>query len=384
MKHEKIKELLPLYIDNSLNKEEYTIVEKHLKECEECRAKLVEYQENYNQLSNLKKINPPENLLPSIMNKINKKDKTKNRQTNILNKVKEFFFTPLRVPAGLVSAIAIIAVIALTFVLSNPGNNIGQQNYFNPSDNNGYGRIYSQSPQGITTREIKLDKKSIPSPDNELSAEQRKIIKTARLNLEIDDIQVAQQYIVKLSKQYNAYIADSREWTDENDRRFSWYQLRVPADNFDTTLEKLSSKDFASVSYQSISTNDVTEEYIDIDIRLENYLAQQKRYQQLLDKANTVEEILGIEKELNRVRIEIESLKGRMKYLDNQVNLSTIEVEFEEVKNLPTDWKIFKALKNALHRMTDSFYNMISSIGAALPYLLIGLLGYYLYKKKKD
>ncbi|QTL97742.1 DUF4349 domain-containing protein [Iocasia frigidifontis] len=384
MRHEKIKELLPLYIDNSLNKEEYTIIEKHLEECEECRAELAEYQENYNQLTNLKNIAPPEDLLLSIMNKINKKDKKENKQDSIVNRLKKYFFTPLRVPAGLVSAIAIIAVIALTFVLNNPGNNIDQQNYFNPSDSNGYGGIYRQSSPEIATQEIKMDKNLAAAPDNEISTEQRKIIKTARLNLEIDDIQVAHQYIVELSRQYNTYIADSREWTDANDRRFSWYQLRVPADNFNPTLEKLSSEDFASVSYQSISTNDVTEEYIDIDIRLENYLAQQKRYQQLLDKASTVEEILNIEKELNRVRIEIERLKGRMKYLDNQVDLSTIEVEFEEVKNLPTDWGIFKALQNALHRMTNSFYNMIASIGAALPYLLIGLLAYYLYKKKRQ
>ncbi|MBA7587985.1 hypothetical protein ES708_30033 [subsurface metagenome] len=106
------------------------------------------------------------------------------------------------------------------------------------------------------------------------------------------------------------------------------------------------------VDSESTSSRDVTEEYIDIESRLKNAEATEQQYLALLKKAEAVEDILRIYESLSRVRQEIESIKGRMQYLERTSSMSLIDVRLEpEVTAKPlvqAGWSAVEILKSAV------------------------------------
>jgi len=94
--------------------------------------------------------------------------------------------------------------------------------------------------------------------------------------------------------------------------------------------------DMGVVINKDITARDVTEQYIDLKIRLSNAKALRQKLIALLDRAKNVKEALAVEKELARVRTEIETLEGRVKRMSNQVAYSTISVTFRKYANAPS------------------------------------------------
>jgi hypothetical protein len=104
--------------------------------------------------------------------------------------------------------------------------------------------------------------------------------------------------------------------------------LRVRAEHFDSVIALLENTE--GYRRKRINAQDVTEQYRDLHIRLENLEKFKARYEELLSRAANVEEMLGIERELERVTREIETLKGRILYLENQISFSTIRINIEK------------------------------------------------------
>ena len=102
--------------------------------------------------------------------------------------------------------------------------------------------------------------------------------------------------------------------------------IRIPANKFWEVIKSL--KKLGDVKSENIASSDVTEEYYDLEIRINNALAVRKRLEDLLKKANKVEEALKVERELERLSENIERFKGRIKYLKRQSALSTISIHF--------------------------------------------------------
>ena len=104
--------------------------------------------------------------------------------------------------------------------------------------------------------------------------------------------------------------------------------LRVPADKFRDVITEV--KKMGEVISESFSLEDITDAYYDAQIRLENAQKLQERLLELLKKAKTVQETIEVEKELNRVTNEIDTLKSKLFRLDNQVQFSTLNVNLQE------------------------------------------------------
>ena len=104
--------------------------------------------------------------------------------------------------------------------------------------------------------------------------------------------------------------------------------LRIRSERFDQFITALEA--VAGYESKQISVRDVTEQYRDLNTRLDNLKKFKARYEELLASANNVEEMLSIERELERVTREIETLKGRLDYLNNQIAFSTITVRIEQ------------------------------------------------------
>lgn len=171
------------------------------------------------------------------------------------------------------------------------------------------------------------------SPTTSTKVEQ-KLIKTGNISFEVEDVNKTQNELTILAKKYNAYISN------ENSNNYSYrinhsVTIRIPNQHFDHLLSDIA-KGVEHFDKKEINVQDVTEEFLDTQSRIENKKKLEARYNELLNKATTIAEILEIEKEINNLRTEIERLEGRLKYLKNQVNYSTLNITYYKNINQPT------------------------------------------------
>ena len=118
------------------------------------------------------------------------------------------------------------------------------------------------------------------------------------------------------------------------------------------TLEK----DIGKLLSKNINAKDVTEEYVDLNIRLEDNLSYLKQYKSILSKAKTIKEILEVQEKIRQIEEEIESKKGRLKYLDDKVSFSTLNLVISEL--IP--FKLSKK-RSFGSRVAGAFSNRVSA-----------------------
>lgn len=153
-----------------------------------------------------------------------------------------------------------------------------------------------------------------------------KIIKTGNLRFQTDDLDKTYKQIQLAVKKYRALVKDDSQSNDDYEftRRIS---IRIPNKNFDSFITDIS-KGVAYFDQKEISSEDVTEEYIDVASRIKTKKVLEERYYELLKKATKISEMLEIEKKLSEIREEIEAKEGRLKYIESQVAMSTLDIQF--------------------------------------------------------
>ena len=174
--------------------------------------------------------------------------------------------------------------------------------------------------------------KSFGFQQNAVSLEKQenfKVIKESYLAFETDNLDKTFSEIVSIIKKYEGYIQDDSSNKNYN-RTTRRLIIRIPTVNFQNTIDSVSAK-VAYFDSKQITLKDVTEEFIDLEARLKAKQELEKRYLELLKKAKNVSELLEIERELSHIREEIEAKQGRLKYLQNKVSLSTINIEFYKI-----------------------------------------------------
>ncbi len=160
-----------------------------------------------------------------------------------------------------------------------------------------------------------------PSPQDE-----QKIIKTAHLAFETKDVEATHKKILQLASQYKGLVQNDNSGKDYN-RIYKNMTVRIPTENFQQFIDGIS-EGVAYFDQKDISRQDVSEEFVDLEARLKAKRVLEERYLELLKKANKVEEMLQIERELSNIREEIEAKQGRLQYLQSQVSMSTVNIEF--------------------------------------------------------
>ncbi|MDD4562314.1 MAG: DUF4349 domain-containing protein [Syntrophomonadaceae bacterium] len=219
---------------------------------------------------------------------------------------------------------------------------------------------------------------------------ERKIIQNADLTLQVKDVPATVDQISLLSTQLGGYVVNSRQHRYE-DKISASISVKVPADKLTSMVETIS--DYGQLSDKTISTDDVTEEYYDAEARLKALEAKETRLLALFDKANTITDIVNIEKELGAVRGDIEVIKGRLKYLTNATSFSTVNVALEQglsgTLKAPqgTLGKAWQGLITSLNTLVDFGSSLIVFLVVILPWIVvIGLFFFlirYLYRRYK-
>ena len=159
---------------------------------------------------------------------------------------------------------------------------------------------------------------------------QRQVIHNAELNIEVEDLDTAVVSVETQLASLGGYISESTRSSHGESRQSAHLRLRLPAEGFEEAKGLF--QELGIVTNEHSWTNDVTEEYIDLTARITNLEAQEARLRQLIERAETVEEIMQVERELTRVRQEIDSRQGRLRYLKDQVAYSTIILNLSETK----------------------------------------------------
>lgn len=153
--------------------------------------------------------------------------------------------------------------------------------------------------------------------------EDRKVLYSANLNLAVKNRDSTASQIAATAKRYNGYVNETGTYR---------CIIRVKSDQLNSAIEDLST--LGKVTSKNIHGADVTESYLDSKLRLDNAEKSRNRYLELLEKAVSVQEILLVEKELERLNVTIEMLKGKMNRIDHLDEFSTITINLR-VKKKP-------------------------------------------------
>lgn len=162
----------------------------------------------------------------------------------------------------------------------------------------------------------------------------RQIIRRAEYRIQVDSVEASGRHVTEAAKERGGYVSETN-LTNSNYELGLSMTIRVPADNFDALLADIA-QEAVFTNYRRVSSDDVTEEYVDIQTRLATKKAVRDRYVEILrNKAKTVQEVLAAEEAIRAVQEEIEAREARLKYLTDQVAMSSIHLEMYQ----PVDYR---------------------------------------------
>ena len=216
----------------------------------------------------------------------------------------------------------------------------------------------------------------LPSPPRGVPIDtERKITKTATLNLLVDRAEIAAEVISNIAKLYGGFVTQSQIYERDGAKTGS-ITIQVRAASFDRALAEIKTV-AREVESEVIHASDVTEQYVDLETRLLNLKAQEKQYLAILKTAKTVEDTLNVTQYLNQARSEIDQIEGQLQYLSNQVDMAYIEATLiaeSEVKVFGIRWKPLTIVKQSLRAMLEGVAGYINTIIALFFYLPVLIL----------
>lgn len=217
------------------------------------------------------------------------------------------------------------------------------------------------------------------------ATEGRDVISTAKLTVEVDDAPEAAERARTIATDAGGYLS-SAEAELTGDQR-AQVQLRVPAEQFEAVLAELG--ELGEVEDRSIGTQDVTDEVVDLEVRLENARVSVDRLRELLAKAENLNNIIAIEDRLTQRETEIEQLTGQLQVLEDQVAMSTIDATFAEEGDpeVSDDLPGFvEAAENGVAAVGSILLGLAAVAGFALPFLpfvVVGWLGWRWWRRRQ-
>jgi PKD repeat protein len=156
----------------------------------------------------------------------------------------------------------------------------------------------------------------------------RMVVKTGNIQMVVAQISSTLDSINQVATRYGGYVVNSQQWK-EGDRNIGSISIRVLAENYDKAMTELRSV-AKSITSESTNSQDVTEEYADLDSQVRNLQATETQLLKIMENATKTEDILSIQRELTTVRGQIEQMKGRMIYLQRTSSTSLININLEE------------------------------------------------------
>ncbi|AZA98089.1 DUF4349 domain-containing protein [Chryseobacterium joostei] len=210
----------------------------------------------------------------------------------------------------------------------------------------------------------------------------RKIIKNGDMRIQVGDIKKAQTQVNDILKSNKAYIQNEEFKNTDVDENLD-LTIRVPHKNFDALVNSFSDG-VGSVLSKNISSDDVTEEYTDVSIKLANKRIYLEKYRDMLRSAATTKDILEIQENIRELEDEIDVSEGRLRFIDDRVNYSTLNLSLykEKVRSSATSKVGFGSrFVDSLTEGWNSFVGFFLGIISLWPFLLLIPVIVFLWRK---
>jgi hypothetical protein len=160
-------------------------------------------------------------------------------------------------------------------------------------------------------------------------ATNRKLIRNAQVELEIISFDDVIQKITGLATEERGYVATTSSEKQANGKLRGTVVVKVAPENLDRFLQKI--RGLGDLKNQTLGTEDITKAYFDTDARLKNARGMEQRLIEMLKKkSEDINDLLQVEKELGRVREQIEQMQGELKFWDSQVQFATVTISLTE------------------------------------------------------
>lgn len=398
------EDLIDKYIEGLVTIEEKEILERHIEVCPDCRQEVKELRQIIKTAGFLGQVELPPDFAPSLMEKI----KTISPEQKPFDKLPRLVSFIRDIPALVLNYyynnkktfIAVMSMFLIgIFVVTVYNLGIFNMNYTAKSAKNemsqdaapaaespmmrGKARMLTQGQAESENFDMAGDMNMEGQELKTFSVEEKtqKIIKNADISIYVEKFDERVDEVIKLTNDLGGYIENSQidgAKSSDSSRR-AYMSLRIPQGELTGALDRF--KAMGKVSSQRIGGENITDAYYDTDARIRNLTQQEQRLLEILNMAKNVDEVLRIENELNRVRTEIDMLRGQLVAWDKMVemslvNLNLIEQEPSREKfGTVTLQELSRRAKQGFIAVINLSLNLLASlaeiVGALLPIAII-------------
>ena len=207
----------------------------------------------------------------------------------------------------------------------------------------------------------------------------RLILRNGQASIEVDSLESSMAEVRRIAQKVGGFVADASVQSGRNQIPSATLELKVPALRFDELTEALAP--IGRLQFVNVGAQDVSEEFVDLTARVANGHRLEDRLVELLrTRTGKLQDVLSVERELARVREEIERMEGRLRFLKASAQLSTLSVNLFEppplVASHPGRSVIGDAFKTAWRNFVAVVAGVIASLGFVVPVVILGWSGF--------
>jgi hypothetical protein len=204
----------------------------------------------------------------------------------------------------------------------------------------------------------------------------RKIIYSATIDIVVESFGSITDDVVALAKRFDAYIADSRLSGASGTNRSGTWKIRVPIARFEEFVNQ--AKDLGELRSAATESQDVSEEYYDVDARIRNKTKEEERLLKLLEEhPGKLQEVITIERELSRVHEELERMQGRLRVLADLTTMTTVNLVITEIRNYEPPrapsfaTRVRRAFEGSIESLQSTGEEAVVAAAALAPWLTV-------------
>lgn len=288
----------------------------------------------------------------------------------------------------------LLLITALLFVgcySANPSSGIvaNKESSAPANRNSGGGADYDNGATSPNASKTAGEKPTQPTQPGQVSdgktdnqqannqAVERKIIRNAELVFEVSAPEELQRKISSIAETRGGYVVSSDSTQQGGTESTVPYKLvkivlRVPSAEYNATMNDIKASGVGTAKQEKETGRDVTEEFIDLEARLKALKATEVQMTEIMKRANSVNELLTVQQQLGQLRAQIESLEGKLRYLQNQTSFSTITVTLQQPGTYivsPTGffYRLKRSIANGLDAAAEVILFLVQAALALLP-----------------
>src|SRR5918998_4225671 len=203
----------------------------------------------------------------------------------------------------------------------------------------------------------------------------RLIVRTGQASIEVDSLNPSMAELRRIVQRVGGFVADASVQSGRNQIRSATLELKVPSSRFDDLTEGL--RPLGRLQFVNVGAQDVSEEFVDLTARVANARRMEERLVDILrTRTGKLQDVLSVEREIARVREEIERMEGRVRFLKASAQLSTLSVTLYEpaplVASHPGRSVIGEAFRTAWRNFVGVVAGVIASLGFVVPVVIFG------------